>query len=74
MMKALILISNSAGKSDGIRDKIKAIKGVKEVLVVTGRADVAVFVEGSLREISRAVTSIYRIKGVVATESLLEVA
>lgn len=35
-----------------------------------GRADVAVFAEGSLKEISRAVTSIFGIKGVVATESV----
>jgi DNA-binding Lrp family transcriptional regulator len=73
-MKALILVSNSAGKSDGVREKIKSINGVKEALVVTGRADVAVLVEGSLKEINRAMTSIFRVKGVVATESLLEVA
>jgi DNA-binding Lrp family transcriptional regulator len=72
-MKALILVSGSAGKFDKIRGEIKAIKGVKEAFVVTGRADVAVFVDGSLKEINRAVTSIFRIKGVVATESLLEV-
>lgn len=72
-MKALVLVSCSTGKSDKIRGEIMAIKGVKEAIVVTGRTDVAVLVGGSLKEINRAVKSIFRVKGVVATESLLEV-
>lgn len=67
-------MSASAGESDNIREKAKSIKGVKEALVVTGRADVAVFVEGSLEEIKRAVASVFTVDGVVATESLLEMA
>lgn len=72
-MKALLLVWSSPGRADEVQSKIKAVKGVNEALVVTGRADVAVFVEGSLDEINRSVKSIWGVDGVTTTETLLEV-
>lgn len=49
-MKALTLITTETGKLDAVAKAIRNIKsGIKEVLIVTGRADIAVFSEGSQR-------------------------
>ncbi len=72
-MKALVLVSNSAGKSFKVQKRVKGIKGVERALVVAGRADVAVFARGSLKEIGEVVKSIWSVSGITTTETLLEV-
>ena len=73
-MKSLTLITAGAGKVDSVARKVRSIKnGVKEVLVVTGRADIAVFSEGSINDINNIILKIGKIKDVLTTETMFEV-
>jgi len=73
-MNALTLITASAGRVDSVARKVRSIKsGVKEVLVVTGRADIAVFSEGSINDINNIILKIGKIKDVLTTETMFEV-
>ena len=73
-MKALTLITTYAGKVDSVAKALRNIKtGVNEVLIVTGRADVAVFSEGSIKDINNTIIKIGKIKGVLTTETMFEV-
>lgn len=73
-MNALTLITASAGEVDSVARKLRSIKdGVKEVLVVTGRADIAVFSEGSINDINNIILKIGKIKDVLTTETMFEV-
>ncbi len=71
-MKALILVGASPGSSDEVRRKVSTIKGVTTALVVTGRADVAVFLEGTLAELRDTMKAVLKSPGVSTTETLLE--
>jgi len=71
-MKALILVATSPGASDEVQRRISAIEGVTRALVVTGRADVAVFAEGTLGELRSAMKAVLKTPGVSTTETLLE--
>jgi len=46
---------------------------VKYVIPVTGRADLCVFMQGSIDEINSSVIEFKRLKDVVTTETLMEV-
>jgi len=48
-------------------------KIVKEVMVVTGRADIAVVLQGTIDEINNMVIDFKKIKEIVSTETLIEV-
>ncbi len=73
-MKALTLITAYAGKVDSVAKALRSIKtGVSDVLIVTGRADVAVFSEGSIKDINNTIIKIGKIKGVLTTETMFEV-
>ena len=72
MVKALTLVTVSPGKVLDASKEIREVKGVKEVLVVAGRADIIVFFEGSLEEIAKIVSEIGRVESVAATETLVE--
>lgn len=73
-MKALTLITASAGRVDSVAKAVKRIKsGVKDVLIVTGRADVAVFSEGSIKDINNTIMKIGKIKDVLTTETMFEI-
>lgn len=73
-MNALTLITASAGEVDSVARKLRSIKnGIKEVLVVTGRADIAVFSEGSINDINNIILKIGKIKDVLTTETMFEV-
>lgn len=73
-MNALTLITASAGEVDSVARKLRSIKnGIKEVLVVTGRADAAVFSEGSINDINNIILKIGKIKDVLTTETMFEV-
>jgi len=72
-MKALTLITTNAGKVDSVAKAIKSIKkSVKDVLIVTGRADVAVFSQGSLKDINNTIMKIGKIRDVLTTETMFE--
>ena len=73
-MRALCLITVKAGKVDNVVKTLQGIrKIVKEVMVVTGRADVAVILQGTIDEINNMVIDFKRIKEIVSTETLIEV-
>ncbi len=73
-MKALTLITTNAGKVDNVARAVRSItSGVRDVLIVTGRADVAVFSEGSIKDINNTIMKIGKIKGVLTTETMFEI-
>ena len=73
-MKALTLITTDAGRVDSVAKAVRRIKsGVKDVLIVTGRADVAVFSEGSIKDINNTIMGIGKIRDVLTTETMFEI-
>jgi DNA-binding Lrp family transcriptional regulator len=72
MVKAAILITTSPGKVDEVASKIKEIKNISDILIVTGRVDIVVLCEGSLEEISTITKKIGEIREVETTETLIE--
>lgn len=73
-MRSLCLISVKPGKVDTVIASLKkARKIVKEIMVVTGRADIAVVLQGTIEEINNVVIDFKKIKEIVSTETLIEV-
>ncbi len=73
-MRALCLITVKAGKVDmvvGILKKKRKI--LKQIMIVTGRADVSVVLQGNIDEINNMVIDFKKIKDIVTTETLIEV-
>jgi hypothetical protein len=73
-MRALCLITVKPGKVDTVVEILKKKKKiVKQVMMVTGRADVSVIMKGSIDEINSMVIDFKKIKEIVTTETLIEV-
>ncbi len=73
-MRALCLITVKPGKVDNVTKIFEKIrKTVREVMVVTGRADVIVVLQGTMDEINNIVIDFKKIKEIVSTETLIEV-
>lgn len=73
-MRALCLITVKPGKVDTVVQILKKKrKIVKQVMVVTGRADVSVLLQGGIDEINNMVIDFKKIKDIVTTETLIEV-
>ncbi len=73
-MRALCLISIKAGTVDKVVKILKKKrKIIKEIMVVTGRADISVVLLGSIDEINSMVIDFKKIKDIVTTETLIEV-
>ncbi len=73
-MRALCLITIKPGKVDTVVDILKKKrKIVKQVMVVTGRADISVLLQGNIDEINSMVIDFKKIKEIVNTETLIEV-
>ena len=73
-MRALCLIMVKPGKVDAVIQVLKKKrKVVKQIMVVTGRADVSVILRGSIDEINKMVIDFKKIKEIVTTETLIEV-
>ena len=73
-MRALCLITVKSGKVDSVVEILKKKrKIIKQTMVVTGRADVSVLLQGNFNEINNMVTDFKKIKDIVATETLIEV-
>ena len=74
IMRALCLISIKAGTVDKVVMILKKKrKLIKEIMIVTGRADISVLLLGSIDEINNMVIDFKKIKEIVATETLIEV-
>ena len=74
IMYALCLITVNPGKIDKVTSYLsKKRKPMKEIMTVTGRADVSILFNGSLNDINHGVNELKRIKDIVSTETLIEV-
>ena len=72
-MRALCLITIKPGTVDIVTQLLsKKRKIAKEVLPVTGRADICVLINGTINDINIAVMDFKKIKDIVATETLME--
>ncbi|MGI0010074.1 MAG: hypothetical protein ACREAE_01590 [Nitrosopumilaceae archaeon] len=73
-MRALCLITVKPGKVDAVIQVLKKIrKVIREIMVVTGRADIAVVLQGTIDEINNIVIDFKKIREIVTTETLIEV-
>lgn len=72
-MRALCLITIKPGKTNKVIESLKKKrKLLKEILPVTGRADICVLLQGSFDEINNIVFDFKKIKEIVSTETLIE--
>ncbi|MDP6857546.1 MAG: hypothetical protein QF559_01250 [Candidatus Nitrosopelagicus sp.] len=73
-MKSLCMINVKAGTVDNVLQVLKKKRSVsKDIMVVTGRADVCLILDGEINEINKFVTNLKKITDVVSTETLIEV-
>jgi len=73
-MRALCLITIKPGTIDEVITSLsKKHKITKDVLPVTGRADVCVLLNGSIDNINTTVMDFKKINHIVATETLMEI-
>jgi len=72
-MRALSLITIKPGTIDQVTELLsKKRKITKEVLPVTGRADICILMHGSVDDINTTVMDFKKIDDIVATETLME--
>jgi len=72
-MRALCLITIKPGTVDNVAELLsKKRKIAKEVLPVTGRADICVLINGTINDINTTVMDFKKINDIVATETLME--
>jgi len=72
-MRALSLITIKPGTIDQVTELLsKKRKIAKEVLPVTGRADICVLMNGSVDDINTTIMDLKKIGNIVATETLME--
>ncbi len=73
-MRALCLIMVKPGKVDDVVEILKKKRKVlKQVMIVAGRADISVLLQGNIDEINNMVIDFKKIKDIVNTETLIEV-
>ncbi len=73
-MRALCLITVKPDKVDSVVEILKKKrKIVKQVMIVTGRADITTILRGTMDEINTMVIDFKKIKDIVTTETLIEV-
>ena len=72
-MRALCLITIKPGTVDKVTVLLsKKRKTAKEVLPVTGRADICVLMHGTMDDINKTVMDFKKIGNIVGTETLME--
>ena len=73
-MRALCLITIKPGTIDKVTESLlNKRKIAKEVLPVTGRADICVLMHGSIDDINTTVMDFKKIGDIVSTETLMEI-
>jgi hypothetical protein len=73
-MRALCLITTKPNTVDKVVKILKKKrKVIREIMIVTGRADISVVLQGSMDEINNMVIDFKKINGIVTTETLIEV-
>lgn len=74
ILRALCLITVKPGKVDAVILSLKKTrKVIREIMIVTGRTDIAVVLQGTLDEINNTVIDFKKIREIVTTETLIEV-
>ena len=72
-MRALCLITIKPGTIDRVTELLsKKRKIAKEVLPVTGRADICILMNGPINDINITIMDFKKIDDIVATETLME--
>ena len=67
------MITIKPGTVDNVAQLLsKKRKIAKEILPVTGRADICVLINGTINDINTTVMDFKKIKDIVATETLME--
>ena len=73
-MRALCLITVKPGKVDLVVLILKKKRKIlKQIMIVAGRADVSVLLQGNIDEINNMVIDFKKSKDLVTTETLIEV-
>jgi hypothetical protein len=73
-MRALCLITVKPGKVDLVVQILKKKRKIlKLIMIVAGRADISVLLQGNIDEINNMVIDFKKIKDIVTTETLIEV-
>jgi len=73
-MRALCLITVKPGTVDNVVAILKKKrKLIRQIMIVTGRADISVVLLGAIDEINNIVIDFKKIKEIVTTETLIEV-
>ena len=68
------MINVKAGTVDNVLKILKKKRNVsKDIMIVTGRADICVILNGKINEINKIVTDLKKINEIVSTETLIEV-
>ena len=68
------MINVKAGTVDTVLLILKKKRRVsKDIMIVTGRADICVVLNGKINEINKTVTNLKKINEIVSTETLIEV-
>ena len=72
-MRALCLITIKPGTIDKVTELLSKKRNItKDVLPVTGRADICVLMNGSINDINNTVMDFKKISNIVSTETLME--
>ncbi|MGI0064316.1 MAG: hypothetical protein ACREAJ_01775 [Nitrosopumilaceae archaeon] len=73
-MRALCLITTKPNTVDKVVKILKKKrKVIREIMIVAGRADISVVLQGSMDEINNMVIDFKKIREIVTTETLIEV-
>ena len=73
-MKSLCMINVKAGTVDRVLQILKKKRSVsKDIMIVAGRADICLILNGEINEINKFVTALKNISEIVSTETLIEV-
>ena len=73
-MKALCMITDKPGMVDKVVQILRKKRKIsKDIMVVTGRADISVILNSSIDEINNIVIDLKNVNEVVNTETLIEV-
>ena len=73
-MKALCMVTVKPGTVDKVVQILKKKRKIsKDIMIVTGRADIAVILNLSIDEINNVVIDLKNVDAIVDTETLIEV-
>jgi hypothetical protein len=73
-MKALCMITVKPGMVDKVVQILRKKRKIsKDIMIVTGRADISVILNSSINEINDVVIDLKNVKEIVDTETLIEV-